>query len=95
MQYVTFPQEPEKKRELVNTLKDHSVLNRFRCHNPYYTNAAHCKKLKNTLRFKAYLTKKTAKVLMTNFRRFGSVINPNYMDFSPRDSSLSGQKKIY
>lgn len=44
LQCVARPQEPERQSELVSILKDHSVLNRFRCHNPHCTNATHCKK---------------------------------------------------
>lgn len=44
LQCVAHPQEPERQSELVSILKDHSVLNRFRCHNPHCTNATHCKK---------------------------------------------------
>jgi len=60
-------------------------LNRFRCHNPRYTNATRCKQLKNTCRSKAYLTEKLGKELMRNFRRCCSDANPNYTHFALRD----------
>lgn len=44
LQCLACPQEPERQTELVNILKDHSVLNRFKCHSPHCTNATHCKK---------------------------------------------------
>lgn len=95
LQYVTCPQAPERQGELVNTLKDHSVLNRFRYHKPQYTNATHCKKLMNTYRSKAYLTEKLAKELVRNFRRFGSDINPKYTQFALRDKVPFLAKRKY
>lgn len=66
LQRVTWPQEPEEQSKHVSVLKGHSVLYRFRCHNPHYTNETHCKNIYSS---KACLTEKLAKELMTNFRR--------------------------
>lgn len=43
-QFVACPQEPERQSKPVSILKDHSLLNRVRCHSPHCTNATHCKK---------------------------------------------------